>query len=221
MLCLDVSLLSLGTILQRSNYLNDSLIVIESAVNHAPHVTENLWYLCNNYLLLSQFDKSFECFDRVESQDDAYSARIDYIKNSFRCFRDLKITLLAMEKSLSEIPPELRHYRNLKKELEETNAKLEKEQVPWKVREFDERFDDEKNSLIQRSQLCKKRQVDNEPEPILFSDFMSDFHLVMQDVALDLLDNYIDLKQELIDTYKFNSLGIFKNIFAEDYLNEI
>jgi tetratricopeptide (TPR) repeat protein len=222
MLYLDVSLLSLGTILQRSNYLNDSLIVIESAVNHAPHVTENLWYLCNNYLLLSQFDKSFECFERVESQDDAYSARIDYIKNSFRCFRDLKITLLAMEKSLSEIPPELRLYRSLKKELEATNEMLEKEQVPWKVREFDEKFEDEKNSLIQRSQLCTKRYIDNAPEPVLFCDFPNDFSdSVMHVFALDLLDNYIDLKTELIDTYKINSLGIFKTIFVEDYLNEI
>lgn len=128
-LYLDVSLLSLGTILQRSNYLNDSLIVIESAVNHAPHVTENLWNLCNNYLLLSQFEKSFECFQKVESQDAAYSARIDYIKNSFRCFRDLKVTLLAMENTVNEIPSELILYRELKKELEEIHEKLEKEQV--------------------------------------------------------------------------------------------
>lgn len=128
-LYLDISLLSLGTILQRSNYLNDSLIVIESAVNHAPHVTENLWNLCNNYLLLSQFDKSFECFKKVERQDDAYSAKIDYIKNSFRCIRDLKITLLTLENTVNEIPPEIEYYRKLKKELDEIHEKLEKEQV--------------------------------------------------------------------------------------------
>lgn len=216
-----MSLLSLGTILQRSNYLNDSLIVIESAVNHAPHVTENLWHLCNNYLLLSQFDKSFECYERVASQDDAYSAKIEYIKKSFRCFRDLKVTLLAMEKSMSGIPPELRLYRQLKKEMEAIHAKLEKEQVPWNVREFNGHFDDEEKSLMQQSQVCTKRHIDNEPEPVLVCDFLNDMHVVIQDFALDLLDDYLTLKAELIDTYKINSLGIFKNIYAEDYRNEI
>lgn len=45
--------------------------------------------------------------------------------------------------------------------------------------------------------------------------------MIMQDLALDLLDNYVGLKTELIDTYKIDSLGIFKNIFVENYSNEI
>lgn len=39
----------------------------------------------------------------------------------------------------------------------------------------------------------------------------------MQDFALDILNNYVELKKELIATYKLNSLGIYKKIFVENY----
>lgn len=39
----------------------------------------------------------------------------------------------------------------------------------------------------------------------------------MQDFALDILNNYVELKKELIATYKINSLGIYKKIFVENY----
>ena len=38
----DIPLLSLGTILQRANHINDSVIILNSAVNFAPEVPENL-----------------------------------------------------------------------------------------------------------------------------------------------------------------------------------
>ena len=38
----DIPLLSLGTILQRANYINDSVVVLNAAVDHAPKVPENL-----------------------------------------------------------------------------------------------------------------------------------------------------------------------------------
>lgn len=209
----DVALLSLGTILQRSNYLNDSLIVIESAYNHAPHVVENLWNLCNNYFLLSQFDNLFECYKKVVNQECAFEDRINYIKESIRCFRDLKTAFNAMEKSLTDISPELEEYRRLKKNFEETHEKLEREQVPLKVRNFDERFNEHKNSIIQRSQICSTRY--NDESPVLFCDFLSDVQMIMRDFALDLLDDYVELKRELIATYKITSLGIFKNVYVE------
>lgn len=51
----------------------------------------------------------------------------------------------------------------------------------------------------------------------MFCDFLSDVQLVMQDFALDILNNYVELKKELIATYKINSLGIYKKIFVENY----
>jgi len=89
-------------------------------------------------------------------------------------------------------------------------------QVPLKTRYFDETFDLQKSNLIQRSQICSTRIKDNE-EPILFCDFLSDVQLVMQDFALEMINNYVELKKELITTYKIQSLGIYKKIFVENY----
>lgn len=94
----DIALLSLGTVLQRSNHINDSAVVIESAVDHAPLIPENLWSLGNSLMMLSQFNQSLECFQKVEKLDSSYSAKVDFIKKSINCFRDLKITLITMEK---------------------------------------------------------------------------------------------------------------------------
>lgn len=94
----DIPLLSLGTILQRSSYINDSVIVTTAAVDHAHNVPENLWSLGNGFLMLSQFNKSLEYFHKVEKIDSAYSLKVDFIKKSINCFRDLKITLITMEK---------------------------------------------------------------------------------------------------------------------------
>lgn len=89
-------------------------------------------------------------------------------------------------------------------------------QVPLKTRYFDDNFEEHKSHLIQRSQICSTRFKEDE-EPILFCDFLSDVQLVMQDFALDILNNYVELKKELIATYKINSLGIYKKIFVENY----
>lgn len=197
------------------------MIVIKSAFNHAPHIIENLWNLCNNYFLLSQFKNLFECYDYVESQDGAFKEKIESIKNSILCFRDLKRNLNSMEISINQISPELEQYRRLKVEFEKIHEEIDREQVPLNVRDFDEKFIEHKNNLIQRNQICSTRFVDKEDEsPVLYCDFLSDNQLIMQDFALDLLDDYVELKKELISTYKINSLGIFKNVFVEN-LDEI
>lgn len=94
----DIPLLSLGTIFQRSNYINDSVVVIKSAIDHAPSIPENMWSLGNSLMMLSQFNQSLESFHKVEKIDSGYSAKVDFIKKSINCFRDLKITLITMEK---------------------------------------------------------------------------------------------------------------------------
>ncbi|KAL7029021.1 hypothetical protein ACKWTF_006066 [Chironomus riparius] len=211
----DIPLLSLGTIFQRSNYINDSVVVIKAAIDHAPSIAENVWSLGNSLMMLSQFNQSLENFHKVEKLDSGYGPKVDFIKKSINCFRDLKITLITMENSLDEILPGLEKYTSLKREFEEYHDKLEREQVPLKIRYY-EGFDQQKASLIQRSQICSTRIKDNE-EPVLFCDFLSDIQLVMQDFALDILNNYVELKKELIATYKINSLGVYKKIFVENY----
>jgi hypothetical protein len=129
------------------------------------------------------------------------------------------ILLISFISSLDEILPGLEKYASLKKKFEEYHEKLEKEQVPSETRYFDESFEQHKTSLTQRSQICSTRMKSDEAvaRPIFFCDFLSEIQLVMQDFALDILNNYVELKKELIATYKINSLGIYKKIFVENY----
>lgn len=96
---------------------------------------------------------------------------------------------------------------------------MDREQVPISTRFLDENFDQFKSTQLQRSQICTSKIKEDEPGPkqIIFCDFLSDIQLVMQDFALDILNNYVELKKELITTYKINSLGIYKKIFVENY----
>ena len=87
-------------------------------------------------------------------------------------------------------------------------------QVPLTTRIFDDQYDNQK--IIQRSQICSTRYTKDSNKPLLICDFVSDIQLVMQDFAIDILNNYVDLKSELIETYKIN-LGIYKKIFVEKF----
>lgn len=94
----DIPLLSMGTILQRSQYVNDSLVVLRAAVDHEPNEPENQMALGNTYMLLSEFNRSFEAYRAAENLDSVYAEHNDYIKKSINCFKDLKINLLTMER---------------------------------------------------------------------------------------------------------------------------
>jgi hypothetical protein len=74
------------------------VVVIKSAIDHAPKVPENIWSLGNSLLMLSQFNQSLESFYKVERLDGSYAPRVEFIKKSINCFRDLKITLITMER---------------------------------------------------------------------------------------------------------------------------
>lgn len=66
---LDIPLLSLGTILQRSNKSHDALIVMQSAYNHAPDSFENLIALGNAQFLVSDFNAALKTFRNAVSLD--------------------------------------------------------------------------------------------------------------------------------------------------------
>uniref|UniRef100_A0A2M4CZZ4 Putative secreted protein n=1 Tax=Anopheles darlingi TaxID=43151 RepID=A0A2M4CZZ4_ANODA len=213
----DIALLSLGTVLQRSQQLNDSLVVLRAAVDHEATEPENQLALGNTYMLLSDFNRSFEAYRVTENLSRLYSKQIDYIKKSINCFKDLKINLLTMERLLQDIIPGLERYGTLQKEFDEYHEKLDREQAPLKTRVFDESYSNQVDFLIQRSQICTTRLARDKGEPILSCDFISDVQMLMEDFAVEILNNYVDLKRELINTYKINSLGIYKKIFVEHF----
>jgi tetratricopeptide (TPR) repeat protein len=94
----DIPLLSLGTILQRTKNLNDSIVVLNAAVDHAPNTPENQLALGNSLIMMSDFNRSMECYEIAKSLDRMHSEKVNYIKKSINCFRGLKIVLLTMER---------------------------------------------------------------------------------------------------------------------------
>lgn len=125
----DIPLLSLGVILQQTKNFNDSLVVLNSAIDHHPDIAENQIALGNALFLFSEFNKSMQCYETARSLDPVYFDKVEYIKKSIKCFRDLKITLQLMEALLAQIEPELHRSADLKKNFEEYNERLNREQV--------------------------------------------------------------------------------------------
>lgn len=119
---------------------------------------------------------------------------------------------------MDEIIPGLQRYSILKKDFEDIHEKLGMNLAPLASRVFDEKYEDVKEILIQRSQICSSKQQKDSGESVLVCDFISDIQIkFFKDFAIDILNNYVDLKKELINTYKINSLGIYKKIFVETF----
>lgn len=134
----DIPLLSLGVILQQTKNFNDSLVVLGATIDHQPNIAENQIALGNALFLFSDFNKSMECYETARNLDPVYYDKVEYIKKSIKCFRDLKITLKLMEGLLEQIEPELERSSDLKKHFEDYNERLNKEQV--RVRLAKEQF---------------------------------------------------------------------------------
>lgn len=67
----------------------------------------------------------------------------------------------------------------------------------------------------QKSQICTTRYNKQNDETILFCDYMTLDDLKMEDFGIEMIYKYVDLKRELINIYKVNSLGIYKKILIE------
>lgn len=116
-------------ILQQTKSFNDSLIVLNTAIDHNPNIAENQIALGNALFLFSDFNRSMTCYETARTLDPVYYDKVEYIKKSIKCFRDLKITLQLMEALLALIEPELDRSADLKKHFEDYNKRLNKEQV--------------------------------------------------------------------------------------------
>uniref|UniRef100_A0A336K551 CSON012177 protein n=1 Tax=Culicoides sonorensis TaxID=179676 RepID=A0A336K551_CULSO len=221
----DIPLLSLGVTLQRTKDYNDSFIVLNAAIDHEPNIAENQIALGNALFLMSDFNKSMECYETARSLDPIYFDKVEYIKKSMVCFRELKVTLQMMEALLEKIEPELQRSSELKKEFQEYHELMSKEQAPISSRIYDDEND--LIPLLQRSQICttrydKTKNSDNSngqdnQKITVFCDFMSDLHedWRLEDFGSDMIHRYVALR-ELINTYRINSLGIYKKISIEN-----
>lgn len=105
------------------------MIVLSTAIDHQPNIAENQIALGNALFLFSEFNKSMECYETARNLDPVYYDKVEYIKKSIKCFRNLKITLHMMETLLAQIEPELFRSTELIKNFEEYSERINREQV--------------------------------------------------------------------------------------------
>lgn len=125
----DIPLLSLGSILQRSNNNIDALVVFNAAVDHSLDQADNHFALANSLFLLSDFENALQYYDTAVILDNTLEISVIYIKKQLNCFKYVKRRLLSMEDILDEMLAELEKFAARKKVLEECHDNLVKQQV--------------------------------------------------------------------------------------------
>lgn len=116
---LDIPLLSLATIFQRSNRSQDALIVMQSAFNHAPDIFENHIGLGNAQFLASDFTGALKTFKAAAALDAQFANRLEFIQKSMSCFKTIKQKLKEFQQQVDEIFSLLNNYKQNQTKLEE------------------------------------------------------------------------------------------------------
>ncbi|KAG4073177.1 hypothetical protein HA402_002566 [Bradysia odoriphaga] len=211
----DIALLSLGTILQRSNRSSDALIVLHAATDHAPNVVENQVALANGYFLVSDFNRSIDCFEIAKVLDPSYSEKEKYMRKSMTCFKYIKMKLKQIEHQLMDMKSDLNTWTKY-------YEKLLREQVPIGARLAEPSFDVHSHHLLHHGQYCSIRKTQHSKEPVLFCDFYSDLQMQLnKDSTIDTIQNYIDTKTEFVKNQWHLSLGAYKNLDIESFSGQL
>lgn len=214
----DIPLLSLGTILQRSNRSHDAVVVLNAAVDHAPHVAENQIALANGLFLVSEFNRSMECYKAAKALDDSYAEKEKFMRNSMNCFKYIKKNLRKIEKQLVEMRDKVTNYTEGNQNVDKYLEKLLQEQVPIGVRLMEPSFDMYSHHLLNRGQYCSTRMTTDSKEPVLFCDFYSDLQMKLENREwTDTIQKYIDTTTEFVTKHWNFNLGIYKNVNIENY----
>lgn len=218
----DIALLSMGTILQRSNRSNDALTVLHAAADHAPNVVENQVALANGYFLVSDFNRSIDCFEIAKVLDPNYTEKEKYMRKSMTCFKYIKMKLKQIERQLMDMKTDLISFTEGKEYLDKYYAKLLTEQVPIGARLSEPSFDVHSHHLLHHGQYCSIRKTPHSKEPVLFCDFYSDLQMQLnKDSTIDTIQNYIDTKTEFIKNQWNLSLGAYKNLDIESFAGQL
>lgn len=219
----DIALLSVGTILQRSNRTRDALVVLTAARDHAPAVAENQVAAANAYFLASDFNRSVQAFELARRQDDTYAEREAHVRKSMACFKFIKTKLRQIEKQLVDMRTDLASFVYEKGLLNEYYAKLLDAQVPIAQRLAEDRsFDRYAHQLLNRSQYCAVRKTGDGGQPVLTCDFYSELQLQLnKDTTIDTIQNYIETKMDFIRNQWELSLGVYKYRDIESYDGEL
>lgn len=213
---LDITLLSLATILQRSNKSQDALVVMQGAFNHAPDVFENQIGLGNALFLASDFSGALKTFKNAVSIDSQFTNRLEFIQKSMSCFKTIKQKLKEFQQQVDDIFGLLDNYKRNQTKLEDYLNRVLSEQVPIATRLTDPSFDVYSRDLLYRGQYCKTKEMPDSKEPILYCDFYTDLQSQLQkeDLIVDIVHHFADAAPKFIDNF---SLGVYRYLNIEDF----
>ncbi|KAJ6639680.1 Tetratricopeptide repeat protein 17 [Pseudolycoriella hygida] len=218
----DIALLSMGTILQRSNRSSDALIVLHAARDHAPNVVENQVALANGYFLVSNFNRSIDCFEIAKVLDPSYSEKEKYMRKSMTCFKYIKTKLKQIEKQVMDMKNDMVTFTEGKEYLDKYYEKLLREQVPIGARLSEPSFDVHSHHLLHHGQYCSIRKTQQSKEPVLFCDFYSDLQMKLnEDSTIDTIQNYIETKTEFVKNQWNLSLGAYRHLDIESFSGQL
>lgn len=213
---LDIPLLSLGTILQRSNKSHDALVVMHGAYNHAPDVFENQIGLGNAKFLVSDFSGALKTFKNAMTLDSQFASRLEFIQKSMSCFKTIKQKLREFQQQVDDIFALLDNYKRNQTKLEDYLNRVLSEQVPIAKRLDDPSFDVYAHHLLHRGQYCKTKELPDSKGPILFCDFYTDLQSQLQkeDLIVDIVMHFADTAPKFIENF---SLGVYRYLNIEDF----
>lgn len=214
---LDIPLLSLGTILQRANKSQDALVLMQAAVDHAGDVIENHIGLGNALFYTSDFHGAIKHYEFAATFDEHYAKRLDFLKKSTSCFKNIKTKLQEIERQVQEVFALLNKYKANQTKLEDYLRKVLLVQVPIGKRLSDPSYDPYSHQLLERGQYCTTKMVPESTEPILFCDFSTDLQqqLEKEDLIVDIVHHFAEAAPKFIENF---SLGVYRYLDIEHFV---
>lgn len=213
---LDIPLLSLATILQRTNKTLDSSIVMQNAYNHAPEVFENAIGLGNALFMISNFNGALKMYKNALALEPNFAERLEFIQKSMACFKVIKQKLKEFQQQVDDIFTLLNNYKQNQTKLEDYLNRVLNEQVPIGKRLADPSFDIYSHHLLHRGQYCKTKEIPDSKEPVLFCDFYTDLQSQLQkeDLIVDIVHHFAEAAPKFIDNF---SLGVYRYLNIESF----
>lgn len=189
----DIPLLSLGSILYRSHQWQDAEVILQAAIDHAPHVPENHFALGLVFGMNFQLNNSLEHFEKAQTLDPSFADRTTHLKNFVLCATNLNSKIDEMHAYIDNIKKEVINLKEMKSQIMLSHEKLIAQQIPLGSRDYDNELSTDE--LHHRGQYCSTRTLAGS-EPVLICDFYSDLQMKLENAEIDIDTLERDLKSK-------------------------